>query len=460
MRHPEDVGKSKSSAPPPRRPTGRVHARPGGTYLQVEVRSDSVTPTKKAKPRRKAKKGKGKGARPSGVHARKPSIQNLQARRPSSSQNEIDLTKPDDARAARSIDRAIRPPEMHSEEVAALDGDNLAHQGVLRPLGAVTTTGSLAEKMEIVDADDEDIESLEYDDEDFYEDDEDFDEEAEDDAESARTMEDFGAEAEDIEDDDEPITAVKKLKRRLSQSLPVARLSESPQLNQLRESVTAVTKSRSLRLAIPNFQQLRTSTGIASVTALTISMAVAYYVPTSVYGLETLLKIASAAMGLSVLSLPVKAQPLRLLERWLLAVCAAAVVYYGDPVSVLAEEGAEGRIADSDAQVRANGVRTLAALGRKDFSGLNLQGADLSGLDLGFSSFEGTNLIGADLSYVKFTRARLDRARMNGADLNGADMFGASAHLATGFDEASCTFRTKLPTDFVCQRGKPIPRPR
>lgn len=456
-----------------------MHARPGGTYLRVEVRPESVTPGKPSKVNPKGKK-----KRPSGVQPRKPTIQNLQARRRAKqARTEMEVTRTRPVPTPRAKEEAIPPRATDASTAANIDAVDSSIPAILRPIGLVTESSApeeaFEEDLDAAEVNEDELEALEYveDEDDFFDDQEQADPTdaspelspqsaaptaATIASEQPRTMEDFAAEVEaNLEgEDDEPITVVERFQRSLRHSIPVTRITESAQFNQIREGVTTIAKSRGLRMAVPNFQQIRAALGIGSFTALTISMAVAYHVPTSLYGLEALLRITSAAMGLSVLALPVTVSPLRLLERWLLAVCAAAVVYFGDPVSVLAETGAESRLVDSDVEVRANGVRTLTALGRKDFDGLNLKGADLSGLDLAFSSFQAANLIGADLSYAKLTRARLDGAQLNDVDLNGADLFGASAAQAVGFHEASCSFRTKLPSDFACERGKPIPRPR
>ena len=68
--------------------------------------------------------------------------------------------------------------------------------------------------------------------------------------------------------------------------------------------------------------------------------------------------------------------------------------------------------------------------GRREFSQVELSGADLSNLRLvealfNGANFKGARLDGADCAYARLTEANLSQARMIGADLSDADLSGA-----------------------------------
>ena len=65
------------------------------------------------------------------------------------------------------------------------------------------------------------------------------------------------------------------------------------------------------------------------------------------------------------------------------------------------------------------------SLGRVDLSGLNLEGADLSGFNLNRANLSGANLEGADLSGAFLRYADLSGANLEGANIEGADLFDA-----------------------------------
>ena len=65
------------------------------------------------------------------------------------------------------------------------------------------------------------------------------------------------------------------------------------------------------------------------------------------------------------------------------------------------------------------------SLGHVDLSGLNLEGADLSGLNLIRANLSGANLEGADLSGAFLRYANLSGANLEGANIEGADLFDA-----------------------------------
>lgn len=220
-----------------------------------------------------------------------------------------------------------------------------------------------------------------------------------------------------------------------------------------RISIRAMAARVSVPTLIPDGTQLRTAASIAAIFALVLSLAVAYHLPTSAYGLKALGVIAAASMGFSALAWPLK---LRILARWVLAACAVLAVYYCKPVDALAEMGAEVRIHEPDPIVRGTAARTLAILGRKDFTGLDLHGANLGSVDLSFALLYGVDLRGADLSYANLGHAKLTLTKMASVDLGNANLVGANLERAVGYAKAHCNRRTKLPVDFTCQNGKPI----
>ncbi|MDZ7959621.1 MAG: pentapeptide repeat-containing protein [Aulosira sp. DedQUE10] len=78
----------------------------------------------------------------------------------------------------------------------------------------------------------------------------------------------------------------------------------------------------------------------------------------------------------------------------------------------------------------------LYAAGERDFSGINLEEANLSGANLSKANFSRANLLGADLSEANLSRANLSYAKLSlcrfigtnleGAKVTDADIVGAS----------------------------------
>ena len=72
--------------------------------------------------------------------------------------------------------------------------------------------------------------------------------------------------------------------------------------------------------------------------------------------------------------------------------------------------------------MNANELLAAYAAGQRDFSGANLNGADLTRANLYGANLTRADLNGADLNGADLTRANLTRAILYGANLNGADL--------------------------------------
>ncbi|WP_437913826.1 DUF2169 domain-containing protein [Sorangium sp. So ce302] len=96
---------------------------------------------------------------------------------------------------------------------------------------------------------------------------------------------------------------------------------------------------------------------------------------------------------------------------------------------------------DPDAMARARIVVELArdtgeSLARRDFTGVNLSGMRLSGVDFSWAFLESADLSGCDLSGANLEGAVLARANLRSADLRGARLRGANLGGATLHDAA------------------------
>lgn len=75
-------------------------------------------------------------------------------------------------------------------------------------------------------------------------------------------------------------------------------------------------------------------------------------------------------------------------------------------------------------------------LSRADLRGVNLAGANLRGANLLLADLRGANLGGADLRDARLSRANLSGANLSGADLRGAT-YSAKTRWPDGFDPTS-----------------------
>jgi uncharacterized protein YjbI with pentapeptide repeats len=135
----------------------------------------------------------------------------------------------------------------------------------------------------------------------------------------------------------------------------------------------------------------------------------------------------------------------------LLALACAAPLVVFDPLAFTYRLAARRHLR-GDAASRRRGIEEILRLGR-DFRGLFLAEADLSGLDMERADLRSADLSRANLTHTRLvgadvSDASLDEAALAGADLRQVDLAVASVRGAT------CDGETRLPDGWLCREGR------
>lgn len=138
------------------------------------------------------------------------------------------------------------------------------------------------------------------------------------------------------------------------------------------------------------------------------------------------------------------------ISRFVSALVLGLMTWFLDPVPRVAFAGRRAMVERGAPQVRGQRLATLRNRGWRDFSKLDLSGADLSRLELGglhfdLASFRATRCVGTDLSASTF-----DGTDVTGADFAGADLSGADTARMRGWLEVHCDEETTMPQGWLC----------
>jgi hypothetical protein len=160
-----------------------------------------------------------------------------------------------------------------------------------------------------------------------------------------------------------------------------------------------------------------------------------------------------AGAGLGSAMLPGTRRPYLARTVWL-ALCVA-LVWLGDPWSWAAAEGRRAQFTRGTPAQRVAAVVEMSRHGKKEFreldlSGLDFSGKNLAGLDFARTNLSGGRFVGADLSNTKLTDTDISHAEFADANLEGADVSSS-----TGWRDALCDSKTRMPEGWSCDREKP-----
>jgi uncharacterized protein YjbI with pentapeptide repeats len=162
--------------------------------------------------------------------------------------------------------------------------------------------------------------------------------------------------------------------------------------------------------------------------------------------------VAGVALATTLVRPPGNAgRGLSVAVQLLLALACATLLVVLDPLAFTYRLAARRHLR-GDAASRRTGIQEIMRLGR-DFRGLFLADADLSGLDMERSDLRGANLSRANLTRTRLagadvSDASLDEAAFAGADLRQVDLTPASVRGAT------CDAETRLPNGWFCSEGR------
>ncbi len=189
---------------------------------------------------------------------------------------------------------------------------------------------------------------------------------------------------------------------------------------------------------------------IAGIVVFAASFAAAAFVGGSNEALRPLLFVASP-LGAAAATTLLPALPRRAgVARLTLALGAAAIVFFFDPLAIAYRIAAQSRMRGDDASRRA-AIAEVMRLGR-DFRGLSFTGAALSGVDLTAADLRGVSFAGADLTGAHLYAAEVLGTSFSGAQLAGADLQGVQLQLADT-SGARCDDGTHLPAQWSCDGG-------
>jgi hypothetical protein len=189
---------------------------------------------------------------------------------------------------------------------------------------------------------------------------------------------------------------------------------------------------------------------VAIVSAITVVMLCvvgkAVLVASAVLLLALKLTVAVAAVGVTA------AFRVTTVARIGLSLAALGVALVADPIGRLS------RFDSADTVARGDAARAFVQTGGKDLRKKRFQKADFSGQDL-----EDAELGGADLTAASFAGAKLNNAHVDGtsfmlANMAGADLTGVALDRAYGVESASCNTLTILPPGWFCTAGLKLKR--
>lgn len=210
-------------------------------------------------------------------------------------------------------------------------------------------------------------------------------------------------------------------------------------------------------LVSPAFQR---GLGALGIVLGLLGLSVFYLAPGKIEEMEVAQIAVAVTLGLGIWIFPVPTQRGWLLRLGLWA-AAASAIYLAQPLRIAVLRW-EKDLSSKSIPDKEAAVERLARLGRRDFSGLDLQDARLGHVDLGGARFKSAKLMRADLRRAFLVDADFTGAELTEAKLHGADLRGARLEAARGLGKASCDAGTRFPSWLRCKDGRPRmqgPRP-
>lgn len=139
------------------------------------------------------------------------------------------------------------------------------------------------------------------------------------------------------------------------------------------------------------------------------------------------------------------------LGRALLAFGVLALTLVADPLSLAYRLAARSHVAGGGTS-RQQAIAEILRMGR-DFRGVSLAQAELTGLDMAGADLRGVDVSGANLTNARLFAAEVDGANFDGANLTGTDLTRTQLTLAR-LGSARCDGTTHLPESFACVDGR------